>query len=138
MRVKGLDNREYSWYLVGYQPAADDSRPRSELHLQVRKVLKDLFPMQKILEEVPLPGTGKLFADFYLPQLKLMVEAHGRQHFEYIHHFHGDYIGFIHSRKRDCKKQAWCDLNKISLAICSYSETEDEWRDKIKRACFDG
>lgn len=140
MKIRGLDNREYSWYLVGYEPDASETKPRSELHLRIRKVLKELFPMQKLLEETPLPGTGKpgLYADFYLPQLKLMVEAHGRQHFEYVHHFHGDFGGFIKSKKRDANKSEWCRINKISLAVLSYAENEDEWRQQVEQACYGG
>lgn len=138
MKVLGLDNKEYSWYLVGYSPLQSDERPRSELHVRVRALLKDIFSSQTIVEEVPLPGSGKtaLYADFYLPQLKLMVECHGRQHYEFVSHFHGDYGGFINSKKRDNNKIEWCQKNKISLAILSYKGTEDEWRSQINEVCF--
>jgi len=132
MKVKGLDGKEYSWYLVGYEASLNETKPRSELHVSIRALLKSMFSGQKLLEEVPLPGT-KLYADFYLPQLGLIVEAHGRQHYEYVPHFHGSTNGFIASKKRDSVKADWCQLNKIHLAICSYKETEDEWRREINK-----
>lgn len=130
MKVKGLDGREHSWYLVGYQPSLSDERPRSDLHVQVRGLLKELYASHTILEEVPLPGIG-LFGDFYLPQIKLMVEAHGRQHYEFVHFFHQDMVGFVKSKKRDAAKAAWCDINKITLVICSYAETKDVWKQRL-------
>jgi hypothetical protein len=131
MRVKGLDGREYSWYLVGYQPKLSDERPRSALHLEVRELLRATFPSSPLLEEVPLPGSGGLFADFYLPQQKKMVEAHGRQHYEYVHFFHGDMMGFIKGKKRDSNKAEWCRINNITLIVCSYKETVDVWKELL-------
>lgn len=130
MKVKGLDGREYSWYLVGYQPSLSDDRPRSALHVQVRALLKEVFPSEKLLEEVPLPSTG-LFGDFYLPQTKLMVEAHGRQHYEYVHFFHQNIKGFMESKKRDRIKKEWCDLNGITLVALSYAENKDVWKERL-------
>ncbi len=130
MKIKGLDGREYSWYLVGYQPSLSDERPRSELHLEVRSLLREIFPSDRLLEEVPLPSTG-LFADFYLPQRKLMVEAHGRQHYEYVHFFHENIKGFMESKKRDRMKAEWCELNNITLVVLSYAENKDVWKKSI-------
>lgn len=131
MKVTGLDGKSYTMYLVGYQPKLSDERARSALHLEVRALLHELYPSDRLLEEVPLPGCGGLFADFFLPQRKLLVEAHGRQHYEYINFFHEDAMGFMKSKKRDANKAEWCRINSITLVICSYAESKDVWKKSI-------
>lgn len=131
MKVTGLDNKQYTMYLVDYQPKPSDTRPRSDLHLEVRTLLRELYPSFRLLEEIPLPGSGGLFVDFFIPQLKLMVEAHGRQHYEYVHFFHEDMTGFMKSKKRDANKAQWCKINKITLVICSYAENKDVWKERL-------
>jgi hypothetical protein len=131
MKVTGLDGKQHTMYLVGYKPKLSDERARSELHLQIREILKRLYPSARLLEEVPLPGSDGLFADFFLPQLGLVVEAHGRQHYEFVKHFHGDMMGFMESKKRDSKKKQWCELNNFRFVECSYKGKEDEWEKAI-------
>src|SRR4051812_24132089 len=105
MRVKGLDGREYPWNLTGLQVNADDTRPRSSLHLAARQLLSDMYPVSPILEEVPLPGTGSLRADFYLPHRKVMIEVQGEQHYKYSKRMHGSKAGFLEACKRDVDKK---------------------------------
>jgi hypothetical protein len=89
------------------------------------------------LEEVPLPGSHKpsrkstLFVDFLIPSASLAVEVHGRQHFEFVAHFHGDKRGFRKSKARDKDKVNWLELNSITLVTLNYLETEDEWKERI-------
>lgn len=128
MKVKGLDGKLHSWYLVGYQPKLSDDRMRSSLHIQARELIKKVFTSEKLLEEVPLPGSGGLFGDFYLPQSKIMVEVHGRQHYEFVSHFHQNIQGFIASKKRDNNKADWCSLNGITLVVLPYNGDIEEWK----------
>jgi hypothetical protein len=131
MRVKGLDGREYPWNLTGLMVNGDDTRPRSSLHLTARKLLTDMFPVSPILEEVPLPGTGNLRADFYLPHKKMMIEVHGEQHYSYNKHFHGSKTNFLAACKRDADKKTWCNINNIKYISLPYNEDVDVWRSII-------
>jgi hypothetical protein len=131
MKVLGLDGRQHTWYLVGHVPPKDSERPRSTLHLRARALLYKLYPSDRILEEVPLPGSEGLFADFYVPQRKLMIEANGAQHYGYISFFHGNQLGFLESKKHDTNKRSWCKLNKITLVELPFNEDDNEWRDRI-------
>ena len=133
MKVKDFDGNEYNWPLKGHQPTFDETRPRSQLHLDVRALLRGMYPTSLILEEVPLPGTG-LFIDFYLPLRKVVVECHGKQHYQFIQHFHIDKRGFIASNNRDMRKLDWCHKNNLKVAILSHAETIDEWRTRIELA----
>ena len=137
LKAVGFDGRERQWGLSKCVVSGDDTRPRSNLHVLARKILRKQFPYDRILEEVPLPGSYKpsrkstLFVDFLIPSESLAVEVHGRQHFEFVAYFHGDKRGFRKSKARAKDKAHWLELNSITLVTLNYSETEDEWRERI-------
>jgi very-short-patch-repair endonuclease len=131
MKIKGLDGKLHTWSLTNHVPLKDATRPRSELHKQVRELLLELYPIERILEEVPLPGSGGLSADFYIPGSKLIVEAHGRQHYEFVQMFHRDMFGFIEHKKRDKRKREWAEINNITVVELPYNEDINEWRKRI-------
>lgn len=131
MKVNGLDGRLYAWRLDGRSPRADDTRARSSYHLRARQLLAELFPFDRRLEEVPLPGSGKLSADFVVVGRQLVVEVHGEQHYEYVQHFHGDPAGFARSLARDSRKREWCDLNRFAYVELPHDESDEQWRDRI-------
>ena len=137
LKAVGFDGRERNWNLSKCVVSGDQKRPRSKLHILARKILKEQFPYDTILEEVPLVGSHKpsrkstLYVDFFVPSHSLAIEVHGRQHFEFVAHFHGDRKGFRKSKARDRDKANWLENNNIDLIILSYSGTEDEWKQSI-------
>lgn len=131
MKVKGLDGREHSWNIAKHIVPNNATRPRSDLHLEARKLLKGLYPSYTILEELFLPGSNGLYLDFFVSQLSLAIEVHGRQHYEFIQHFHGDKISFIKAQKRDRDKKQWLDLNNITLIELRYDE-QDKWLAQLR------
>jgi hypothetical protein len=130
MKVVDFQGNKYSFPPQNHSPTEDATRLRSELHLSVRNLLKTRYPCDRLLEEVPLPGT-RTFLDFLLPTRRIGVECQGQQHFEQVNHFHKDKMGFINSQKRDRLKQEWCDLNNIKLVIVRFDETEEEIKEKL-------
>ena len=137
LKAVGFDGRERNWNLSKCVVSGDQKRPRSKLHILARKILKEEFPYDTILEEVPLVSSHKpsrkstLYVDFFIPSHSLAIEVHGRQHFEFVAHFHGDRKGFRKSKARDRDKENWLQNNNIDLIVLSYSGTEDEWRTSI-------
>lgn len=137
MKVKGINGREYVWNLTGYDVLNNDNRKRSKYHIRARAVIKDIFNSYRILEEVKLPGSTSLhrksvlYLDFYIPNLKLAIEVHGQQHYEYSPFFHKSKADFLKSKARDEDKIEWCNLNDIRLITLKYSESDDEWRQRI-------
>ena len=137
MRAIGFDGRERLWNVSKHVVSGDQTRPRSKLHILARKLLREQFPYDTILEEVPLVGSHKpsrkstLYVDFLIPSHSLAVEVHGRQHFEFVAHFHGNRQGFRKSKARDRDKANWLQINSIALVALSYSESEDEWKRRI-------
>jgi hypothetical protein len=134
MRVVGLDGGEYVWRLTGHA-ARGGGRPESSYHRAARDLLRRLFPADRILEEVFLPGLPAAeYADFYLPLRVLMVEVQGEQHYGFTPHFHRHRPGYLAALGRDLDKRRWCELNDISLVELPYSEDADAWTRRIVAA----
>lgn len=130
MKVTGLDGRQYPFPPVGHVPDGSELRKRSAPHLKARSFIKSLYGTMRLLEEVKIPG-ALLYLDFYLPANKIAFEVQGRQHKEFVQHFHGTQEGFAESKKRDKKKHEWCEENNIRLIELFDNETEDEWYERI-------
>lgn len=127
MKIRGLDNKEHLINLALYIKQRTGC---SNLHLQARKLLKEIFPFEQILEEVPLPST-RLFADFFIPSKSLIIEVNGEQHYKFNSFYHKDSLTFYKGQKRDRIKEEWCNLNGIQLIVLPYKEDENEWRKRI-------
>ena len=133
MNVVGFDGRERHWNLSRKSKASHKSAP----HKRTRLILRNLFKRDIILEEVSLPGsntvtrTSTLYADFFIPSRNLMVEVHGRQHYEFVDFYHKTVSGFYKSKARDRDKIRWCELNDINIVILKYTGSDDEWIQQI-------
>jgi len=83
---------------------------------EIAVCLKELFPELKIKMETFVNHNGqKLYLDFFIPQLNLIIEVHGRQHEVFVKHFHGDKSGFKKSKERDNTKLEWAQENNYTL-----------------------
>jgi hypothetical protein len=136
MHVEGLDGKTWKWNPSRSQASVDEKN-RSSLHKKARLILKEVYPYDRILEEVTLPGTKTgsrktlLYADLYVPNRDLIVEVHGEQHFKFNSFFHKDKMAFFKAQARDKDKRAWCKLNHMNLIELNYDESEEEWRAKF-------
>ena len=134
MKVTGFDGREHALTFKRFRGnSGRDNKPSH--HIRARELLSELFPYQRIYEEVTLPGsktisTGLLYADFLIPNKYIIVEVHGKQHYEYCSHFHKTKADFMKSRKRDKKKIEWCELNDFTIIVLPYNK-EDQWKNLI-------
>lgn len=134
MIIIGLDGKEHTWI-----PSNNivNTTNRSGLHLNARKLLKEKYPNDRILEELVLPGTktdnrkSVLKADFFIPMRSLVVEVHGQQHTEFNNFFFANKMEFYKAQARDRDKKAWCELNKFELIELFHNESIDDWRNKI-------
>ena len=133
MKVRDLNNEIQNWKLSGYVVKANDSRRRSKLHLAARDLLIGTFPTVQILEEVMahLTRSENFFFDFYINTLKLVVEVHGQQHYRFNTLFHTSAQDFLNQRKRDSKKQEWCEYNNITYIELPYNEDIKQWNHRI-------
>ena len=123
MIVVGLDGEEYKFNYSKYKNRSNRDG-KSNLHLECRELLRSLLKGYSIYEEVTLPGCKTLYADFFVPDISLIVEVHGQQHYEYTPFFHKSKADFLIGKKRDKDKILFCELNEISIAILPYNEKE--------------
>lgn len=95
----------------------------SLLAKNVLQVLKQAFPNTRINEEYYVNYDGqRLFFDFHVPNLNIVVEVQGVQHTEFNKHFHGSAENFKASKKRDRMKLEWCDINDVTLVSVNHNE----------------
>lgn len=134
MKVVGTDGRTYQWKLNGKIPELNDNDHRSAGHLRARILLRELFPFESRLEEVSLPGSGGLAADFVLLQSKLIVEVHGRQHYQFVERFHKTRFGFLRAQQRDGIKRDWAERNGFVYCELPDTESDREWQVRIEKA----
>ena len=128
MKIIGLDGKSYSFNIK--KTEIDDDN-RSSFHLSARKIIEEIFPKDIFVEEVVLPGTDNLRADFFLPLRRVIFEVHGKQHYEFTSYFHKNLKDFGDSKKRDIAKIHWCRLNKIILVELD-SRSTDGWPERIR------
>jgi hypothetical protein len=102
----------------------------SKLSESTYDLLKEIFPHNIILKEyyVKYKGT-RLFFDFFVKDMLIFVEVQGRQHDEFIKHFHEDRAGFLEHKRRDNLKKEYCEKREsVLLEIRSEEELD---KDKI-------
>lgn len=78
-------------------------------------------------------GTTLRF-DFYIPQINLLIEVQGEQHYKYVEFFHKNGAGYRSSLYRDQLKKEWCSLKQHNLVYFSYDnmpQTEEEFKERI-------
>lgn len=133
MKVYDLDHNIYTLSLTGYTINNNDNRPRSELHMLGRKIIKEVYPLTPVLEEVfiTIRRGQTAYLDFFLPQHNLCVEVHGEQHFRFCEFYHKNQMGFLQHKKRDRDKRTWLEINNIKLVEFNYNESGTEWRSKL-------
>lgn len=137
MRIIGLDGKDYVLKFAKYHNK--QRKNISGLHRVAREILTELYPNHNIYEEVILLGskTGgvssrNLSADFFIPSLLMIVEAHGQQHYEFSPHYHANRLQFAKAKSRDRIKQHWCEINNIQYIELPYDESREQWRARIE------
>jgi hypothetical protein len=132
MNIIGFDSKTHKW---NYQ-----TKPRNKvsgLHKRAREFLTHLFPCDIIYEEVTLAGSKtlqhkKLRCDFYIPSQKLMIEAHGEQHYKFNSFHFKDRLHFGKAKTRDRNKEIWCGLNDIIYIGLPHYESNTEWTTRVQ------
>lgn len=119
-----------------YKIKENGNKNPSKLYLKALEIIKEEFPFVHICEEVSIKidKFTTLRLDILMPSIALVVEIDGKQHDEYVSHFHDDKISFAQSQGRDSQKEAWCDINKFKIIRLKWNQTEDEWRTIIRGA----
>lgn len=100
----------------------------SKLADETYAFLKEVFPHNVIVKEYYIGYQNtRLFFDFYIKDLDILIEVQGRQHDEFVKHFHNDRETFLAAKRRDNLKKEYCDKEGIVLLeIRSKKELDKE------------
>lgn len=113
MKVKSLKGRETYWTA---KPIDWETDSRSKLQTSCKKALALHWIMDRVGEEVCMPGGKRLFFDFVNFTKKIIVEVDGKQHRKFNPFFHRNNIHqFVGSMRRDDEKQKFADINGWTL-----------------------
>ncbi len=75
--------------------------------------------------------------DFYLPDYRILIEVQGRQHYEYVPHFHrrGE-IDFQDQLRKDQIKRDFCIKYGYQLIEIRHTEARDLYLSRIENIIF--
>ena len=100
---------------------------KSSLHRRVVGLIREAFPSFKVFEElavkVQLSGRVQtLYVDIVINELNLAIECQGRQHFEFVPHFHGTRHNYAQGCERDASKASGLLAAGYSYLVIRYDE----------------
>lgn len=105
---------------------------------EIYDVLIKLFPLGTVMKEEYVNYNGtRLFFDFYIKDMGVLIEVQGRQHTKFVKHFHGNKKAFDKQKLRDNFKIAYVqDEGNLCLVRFYYNEkiTIDLVKNKIYNA----
>lgn len=97
-----------------------DSRGSKDQRL-LYQYLHEIYKSHDIIYEYPLYEVNQRI-DIYIPSLALAFEYNGRQHYDFIEHFHKNEEGFKDSLRMDQQKREYLLLHGIKLIEIAYNE----------------
>lgn len=93
-------------------------------HASLVKIFENLLPGEEVITEHHIGE--RLMLDVYCPKYRVAAEYHGRQHFQYVSHFHKDRQDFLEGLDRDDRKMELCKEQGIALIVFRYNDTLTE------------
>ncbi len=95
----------------------------SNISKYVEFLLKEGFKSHRYVKEYYVLFQGiKLYFDFYLPELRVLIEVQGEQHYKFNKFFHKNEASFLDQKYRDSLKNQWANTNNFKLLQFSYKE----------------
>lgn len=102
----------------------------SKIADNIYKILTEMFPRlssPRVVKEIYINYKGqKLFFDFLIKELGVYVEVQGRQHSEFVKHFHGDKEAFQAQKMRDNLKIQYVEESGKCLVRFNFNEEINE------------
>lgn len=110
----------------GYCPKCDSKLSKGEKFIAHWLNKNDInYVQQKYFKTWNI---GIHYFDFYLPDFNLVIEYHGRQHYEFVDYFHSSEEEFIYRQQKDLNKKNEAlkqGLNYISINYHNYQQLEE-------------
>lgn len=103
------------------------TKNKSQLHKETYALFRQAFPGFPLQEEVSLDINADgvkttVFVDIFVPALNLCVECHGRQHFEFVPHFHGSRGSYEKAIVRDTEKERVLRDSGYAFLVVRYDD----------------
>lgn len=90
----------------------------SKIATDVFNGLTNVFPNEIITPEYYIRYKGnRLFFDYYIRGLGVLIECQGEQHYKFVKHFHGTVDNFRRAKKRDNLKIEFAEENNLTLVF---------------------
>ena len=90
----------------------------SKIADSVFSCLQELFPHHNIIKEHYVNYKGvRLFFDFYIRDLGVLIECQGAQHTQFVKHYHGTRENFLSQKKRDNLKVEFIEDTHFVLVL---------------------
>ena len=119
-----------------------DKAPKdSKFEIACRTALQRMFkrPFDKVrpdwLRNVVTGGKWNLEIDCYDDELKIAVEAQGRQHYQFVPYFHRNYETFLNQKYRDEIKRMKCKEQGVTLIEVPYTVKEEDIENYLRTEC---
>jgi hypothetical protein len=88
----------------------------SKIADEVYDKLHSIFKFENIISEYYVNyNNNRLYFDFYLKSLGVLIEVQGKQHFEFTTMFHKTIDDFYSQKRRDNLKVEYCEKNNLTL-----------------------
>ena len=88
----------------------------SKIADEVHKCILDTFKFEAIFSEYYVKyKNNRLFFDFYIKSLGVLIEVQGEQHFKYNKHFQATIENFYAQKRRDNLKIEYCEEKNLTL-----------------------
>ena len=87
------------------------------------------------LRNVVTGGKWNLEIDCYDDELKIAVEAQGRQHYQFVPYFHRNYETFLNQKYRDEIKRMKCKEQGVTLIEVPYTVKEEDIENYLRTEC---
>ena len=103
----------------------------SKIAEEVLDVVREIFPLNIIVSEYYIRFKNvQLFFDYFIKDMGVLIEVQGRQHTEFVKHFHGNRATFLKQKERDNLKREYVQENK-ELCLVRFYSTEKINKDVV-------
>jgi hypothetical protein len=99
-------------------------------------LLNEKPQLQFRFSDLRSPKGGLMPFDAFYIKHNLLVEYNGRQHYQFVKHFHGNKKYFLYRQECDHIKYEYCKQKGIKLLIIRYDDTEANVLNKLHRLGF--
>lgn len=128
-------NEEHVTTLKSFNKGHDCISTKSSGEVIIESFLKEKYLIKSQFDTLKCinPVTGRqLPYDIEVPELKLIIEIHGQQHYQFIEYFHKNYEDFEYQLFKDNLKESFAIEKGYSFLTINYSEIMDKsFRKKI-------